>query len=63
MYVGFTLLLLGWGVFLGNPLALFVIAMFIWYLTRFQIVPEERALRRMFDPEYEAYCRAVRRWI
>ena len=63
MYVGFTLLLLGWGVFVGNALALFVIVVFIWYLTRFQIVPEERALRSMFGTEYEVYCRVVRRWI
>jgi protein-S-isoprenylcysteine O-methyltransferase Ste14 len=63
MYVGFVLLLLGWGVFLGNPLAVLVIGAFIWYLTRFQVIPEERALRSMFGAQYESYCRDVRRWI
>ena len=63
MYVGFVLLLLAWAVFLGNPLTVLVIGVFIWYLTRFQIIPEERALRSMFGAEYERYCQDVRRWI
>ena len=63
MYVGFVLVLLGWTVFLGNASGLAVIGVFVWYLTRFQIIPEERALLGMFATEYEAYCGRVRRWI
>jgi protein-S-isoprenylcysteine O-methyltransferase Ste14 len=33
------------------------------YLTRFQIVPEERLLAAKFGASYEAYRRAVRRWV
>jgi protein-S-isoprenylcysteine O-methyltransferase Ste14 len=63
MYVGFALVLAGWGAYLGNALACLVVVAFIGYLTRFQIVPEERTLRRMFGGSYVAYCREVRRWI
>ena len=63
MYLGFALMLLGWAVFLGNTLSLLVLAGFIYYLNRFQIMPEERALGRIFGPEFEAYCGKVRRWI
>jgi protein-S-isoprenylcysteine O-methyltransferase Ste14 len=63
MYVGFVFLLSGWGVYLGNALAILVLGAFIGYLTRFQIVPEERTLRGMFGGSYDTYCREVRRWI
>lgn len=63
MYVGFGLLLAGWGVFLGNPLAVLIVGVFVAYLNRFQILPEERALRGMFGMAYETYCREVRRWL
>ena len=63
MYVGFVLLLAGWGVYLGNALAFVVLGAFVAYLTRFQIVPEERTLKGMFEGSYDTYCREVRRWI
>jgi protein-S-isoprenylcysteine O-methyltransferase Ste14 len=63
MYLGFLLWLLGWNVFLGNvALAVFPVV-FVLYMNRFQIAPEERALRARFGEPYEAYLRAVRRWI
>lgn len=63
MYLGFAAVLLGWAVFLGNPLSLLVLAGFIGYLTRFQITPEERTLVNLFGAEFVAYCGKVRRWI
>jgi len=63
MYLGLAAVLLGWAVFLGNPLSLFVLAGLIGYLTRFQIRPEERALVNLFGAEFVAYCGKVRRWI
>ena len=36
---------------------------FVLYITRFQIVPEERAMRTNFGAEFEAYARRVRRWL
>lgn len=63
MYLGFALILFGGAVFLGSTLSFLVLAGFIYYLNRFQIIPEERALGRIFGPEFEAYCRKVRRWV
>ena len=63
MYLGFAVMLTGWAVFLGNVLSLPVIVVFIGYLNRFQIGPEERAMETRFGPEFDAYRSKVRRWI
>jgi protein-S-isoprenylcysteine O-methyltransferase Ste14 len=63
MYLGFLAVLLGLGVFLSNPLVLAPIAIFVLYMTRFQIIPEERALESRFGAEFAAYRTQVRRWI
>ena len=63
MYVGFLLTLLAWAVFLVNPLAALWVIVFVLYITRFQIIPEERALASLFGAEYEAYKGRVRRWV
>ncbi len=63
MYVGFTAMLLGWGVTLAAPLAFLGVLAFALYVTRFQITPEERVLKSIFGREYEDYCQRVRRWL
>ena len=63
MYLGLTIMLLGWGVHLGSPVNILCIAAFVAYMTQFQIKPEETALRKLFGDEFEAYCGKVRRWI
>jgi protein-S-isoprenylcysteine O-methyltransferase Ste14 len=63
MYLGFTFILLGWAAFLSNAATLLVVAGFMFYLTRFQIVPEERALERAFGADFRAYRAVVRRWL
>lgn len=63
MYLGLALQLLAWCAYLGNPLALLAPAAFVAYITRFQILPEERALAQHFGEAYLAYMRSVRRWI
>lgn len=63
MYVGLLLTLLAWAVFLANPIAVVWLVVFVLYITRFQIIPEERVLASLFGAEYEAYKHRVRRWI
>lgn len=63
IYLGMLLMLLGWAVWLDNLLALAVLPLFILYLNRFQIQPEERALAALFGTDFQSYCTQVRRWI
>lgn len=63
MYVGLTCLLLGWAVFLTSPWTLLGPLGFALYITRFQIVPEERVLAAKFGADYAAYQSKVRRWL
>jgi len=63
MYLGMVLILLGGSIRIGNPLSIIGIIFFIWYLTRFQIKPEEEALMDLFEQDYKEYCSRVRRWI
>jgi protein-S-isoprenylcysteine O-methyltransferase Ste14 len=63
MYLGFLFLLLGWGIYLSNFLALMIVPLFVVYMNRFQIAPEERALRARFGAGFAAYCTRVRRWL
>jgi protein-S-isoprenylcysteine O-methyltransferase Ste14 len=63
MYLGLLLLLLAWAVFLSNPLPVLLVPVFVLYINRFQIKPEERALSSRFGSEYAAYKARVRRWL
>lgn len=63
MYFGFLLMLIGWGFFLCNIASLMLLPVFIIYMNRFQIVPEERHMREKFGEAYHQYEKAVRRWI
>ncbi|SEB10187.1 isoprenylcysteine carboxylmethyltransferase family protein [Variovorax sp. YR216] len=63
MYVGLLLVLVGWAAFLCAPWALVGPAVFVLYMNRFQIAPEERVLRSAFGEGYAAYQAKVRRWL
>lgn len=63
MYLGLLLVLLAWAVRLANLPALAGLPAFVLYLNRFQIQPEERALREKFGGAFDAYAASVRRWI
>ena len=63
MYVGFTLLLVAWCVYLSAPVLLMIVLLFTAVITRFQIIPEERAMLKLFGDEYTAYQQSVRRWL
>ena len=63
MYLSMALALLGWAVRLGRPWLGVGPVVFVLYLTRFQIRPEERALAEKFGPAYEDYRRSTRRWL
>ncbi|WP_211753484.1 methyltransferase family protein [Nitrosomonas aestuarii] len=63
MYVGFFLVLCAWGVFLSNVAALVMLPVFVLYMNRFQIGPEERHMSEKFEDAYRRYRGTVRRWV
>ncbi len=63
MYLGMVVGLMGIALWFGNPLNIGMLIFFIWFMTEFQIKPEEESLRGIFGGDYEAYCKQVRRWI
>jgi protein-S-isoprenylcysteine O-methyltransferase Ste14 len=63
MYLGLFLLLIGWALWLGTASAWLVPPLFLVVTTYAQIVPEERALTRLFGAQYVAYRRDVARWL
>ena len=62
MYLGILLALIGWSVYLANGWTLVGPIVFVLYISRFQIAPEERALAALFGASYAQYRAAVRRW-
>ena len=63
MYVGFLLLLIAWAFYLSSAAAFALLPLFVLYINRFQIAPEERHLLQKFGTEYQAYLTQVRRWL
>lgn len=63
MYVGMACFLAVWALYLDAPLAWLGVALFVLFITRFQILPEERTLARLFGAVYDAYRTRVRRWL
>jgi protein-S-isoprenylcysteine O-methyltransferase Ste14 len=63
MYLGLLLFLLAWAVYLSSWLAVILVPVFVIYINRFQIQPEERVMLSHFGPEYTSYQARVRRWL
>jgi protein-S-isoprenylcysteine O-methyltransferase Ste14 len=63
MYLGMALVLLGWGLYLGNFGALVLVGAFVSYIDRLQVDPEESALEARFGDAFAAYRKRVRRWL
>jgi protein-S-isoprenylcysteine O-methyltransferase Ste14 len=62
MYLGMALVLFAWSVYLSSIWSLAGPVLFALYITRFQIVPEERVLDALFGASFADYKRRVRRW-
>lgn len=63
MYVGMLLFLGGMACALSHPLAFAMLPLFVIYMNRFQIGPEEAALSGIFGNAYTTYRQRVRRWL
>ena len=62
MYLGLLLILLAFGLKLGNAFNTLIAAGFVSFMNRFQIKYEEKVLKEMFGKEYSIYCKLTRRW-
>jgi protein-S-isoprenylcysteine O-methyltransferase Ste14 len=63
IYLADLLVLVAAACWIGNLFAFVGCALFVAWMNRYQIAPEEDALARLFGEDYLAYCRRVRRWI
>jgi protein-S-isoprenylcysteine O-methyltransferase Ste14 len=63
MYLGLLLMLSSIALFLKNFISFLIIPLFILFITKNQILPEEEALENIFGEEYKNYKKKVRRWI
>ena len=62
MYLGMSIMLIGFGLIFGAKLTVCLVVMFVLYITVFQIIPEERAMEEKFS-DWKDYCSKVRRWL
>ena len=63
MYLGMFFILLAFIIRIGNLYALPVLIIYVWYITNYQIKPEETSLKKLFGEDYSNYLKNVRRWI
>ena len=63
MYLGMALVLGSIAVFFNLIGGIILIALFCAYITKFQIFPEEKAMRDLFPDDFDKYTKATRRWI
>jgi protein-S-isoprenylcysteine O-methyltransferase Ste14 len=63
IYLGFVLFLLGTAILLGTATPFLAPLLFAIVADRWYVAFEERAMRKKFGADYEAYMRRTRRWI
>ena len=63
IYLGDLCILVAWALYLSNVYTLIGPVIFVLYINRFQIAPEERALAALFGAAYADYQSTVRRWL
>ena len=63
MYLGMALVLSSIAVFFNIIGGIILVALFCAYITKFQILPEERAMRDLFSDDFDKYTKVTRRWI
>ena len=63
IYLGDAMVLGGMILFWDAVLSLPLIPVFVWWIERHFIIPEEDRLRRKFRADFARYCQKTRRWI
>ena len=63
MYLGMAFILSSMAVFFNLIGGVILIVLFCFYVTKFQIIPEERAMTNLFPQDFPKYMQVTRRWI
>jgi protein-S-isoprenylcysteine O-methyltransferase Ste14 len=63
MYLAMLCVLIAWCLLYVSQWGWVSVGIYIGFITRFQIIPEEEILRAKFGEDYEQYANQVRRWI
>lgn len=63
IYLGDALVLSGAIIAWDAVLALPLVPIFVWWIERHFVIPEEDRLRRKFRADYARYCQKTRRWV
>lgn len=63
IYVGFTILLIGFAICFGSPIS-FLFPFLFWIVANYWYIPfEERNMQRKFGASYADYRSSVRKWL
>ena len=63
MYLGLFFVICSTILFFGSWSGIIILFFFVWYINKFQIIPEEEVMEKLFGKEYNEYRQNVRRWI
>ncbi len=63
MYLGLFFVICSTIFFFGSWCGIIILTLFVWYINKFQIIPEEEAMEKLFGDKYNEYRQNVRRWI
>ena len=63
MYLGLFFVICSTVFFFGSWCGIIILTLFVCYINKFQIIPEEEAMEKLFGDKYNEYRQNVRRWI
>lgn len=63
MYLGLIFVISSTVLFFGSLPGIIILMFFVWYITKFQIIPEEETMEKLFGNKYDEYRENVRRWL
>ena len=63
MYLGMLLIIIGFSIIHNLIAVLVIMPLWVIYITNFQIIPEEQAMKILFKEDFLNYCKKTRRWI
>ena len=63
MYLGMLLIIIGFSIIHNLMAVLVIMPLWVIYITNFQIIPEEEAMKILFKEDFLKYCKKTRRLI